>query len=115
MLPVDATLPVSKHGKSDIRWFPSFHPVRPVRLGLMAVVFLGLAALGPDTARGQSNGTADSPPWYRKVLVGMEVGPTGHNSAATRATSATPRDSTVGPSSDSVSQPAASTDGVAPL
>ena len=43
----------------------------------MAVLFLGLAALGPETARGQLNGTADSPPWYRKVLVGMEVRPTG--------------------------------------
>ena len=43
----------------------------------MAILFLGLAALGPETARGQSNGTADSPPWYRKVLVGMEAGPTG--------------------------------------
>ncbi len=45
--------------------------------GLMAVLFVGIAALGPDTARGQSNGTVEAPPWYRRVLVGMEVGPTG--------------------------------------
>ena len=34
-------------------------------------------ALGLCRARGQSNGPANSSPWYRNVLVGMEVGPTG--------------------------------------
>jgi len=61
---------------TDVRSHPGTGSSR-CAFGLTAVLFLGLAARTSDTARGQSNGPVDSPPWYRKVLVGMEVGPTG--------------------------------------